>query len=131
MPLPWPGTGLRGLDIDWKALAAAIIAAAAGALSDQNTPDRLYRFGLEYESADSLERQSEAALASGLPHGVSVFTRSNRLDAVSAPFSAVAAVFAVLKTGRSPFHYTVVLPHQVTPEAAEVFNLLFGRVNSR
>jgi hypothetical protein len=91
---------------------------------------KLYRYGTEAESAGALAEQSRAAAAQGFPHGVSVRSRirPDRLPLASvASRSAVEKVFPVMKTGRDPFHFTVVLPDEVTPEAADAFNALFGR----
>jgi hypothetical protein len=88
----------------------------------------LFRFGTEPESAERLGQQSAQAESNGLPHGVSVFSRSNRADAVSASRSDIEEHFNVVKTGKSPYHYTVELPNPVTQEHADTFNRLFGRV---
>jgi len=125
-----PPLSIPRVDIDWRALAAAIAAAIAGSIPDQPKEVRLYRFGLDYETADVLESQSETALAGGRPHGVSTyaFTEAPRTPGGSAPFALVAATFPVKQTGTNPRHYTVELPHPVTPDVAARFNALFGRV---
>jgi hypothetical protein len=94
---------------------------------DDRARDRLYRFGLEIESAQDLGRQAAESKARGFPHGVSVFGRSTRPDAASALRVDVEAHFVVHKTGRNPFHYTIELPEPVTDSVAERFNALFGR----
>lgn len=87
----------------------------------------LYRFGTAKESAQDLADQAAAAEKNGFPHGVSTFSRSSRPDAVRALRTNVEAVFNVVKTGRNPWHYTVVLPDPVTQDVADAFNNLFGR----
>jgi hypothetical protein len=89
--------------------------------------ERLYRFGLAYESAEALARDCLKAVAKGYPHGVSTFTRSSRNDAVSALRTEVERHFPVIQTGRNRFHRTVVLPADITEDVAELFNRLFGR----
>lgn len=101
-------------------------AAAAGSLSGRSS-GMLFRFGRERESAEQLASQAAAAAKNNFPHGVSVFSRSTREDAVSAPRAAVEDYFPVHKTGKGPYHYTVELPNPVTPEVADLFNSLFGR----
>jgi hypothetical protein len=111
------------------ATIAAVCATADCSIRDNaDAPPRLYRFGLGSESAEKLGADAAAAVAIGFPHGVSTFSRSNRPDAASAPRSQVEEFFRVVKTGRSPFHYTVVLPRPVTTETADTFNRLFGRL---
>jgi hypothetical protein len=90
-------------------------------------PELLYRFGLEQESAERLAVLAAEAEAAGFPHGISVFSRSSRPDAVSAPFAEVAARFRVHKTGRNPYHYTVELPKPVTEDVAAVLNQVLAR----
>jgi hypothetical protein len=70
------------------------------------------------------------AEAAGFPHRVSVFSRTSRPDAVSAPYAEVAARFRVHKTGRNPYHYTVELPKPITDEVAVLFNQIFARTSS-
>jgi hypothetical protein len=96
-------------------------------MTDGALPDWLFRFGVEVETAEDLENQCEAAVVRGFPHGVSVVIQSIRPDASMAAGAEVELYFNVLKTGRSLFHYTVVLPHPVTTDDAENFNRLFGR----
>jgi hypothetical protein len=94
-----------------------------------NEEQRLYRFGLEPETAQELEAACEGAVPRGFPDGVSVRTESGRPDAAMASRSEVELYFTVHKTGRNPYHYTVELPHPVTDEAAETFNRVFGRLD--
>lgn len=88
---------------------------------------RLYRFGLEWETADRLAADAARAVAAGFPHGVSTMDRTSRPDAVSAPRAFVEAHFPVRQTGRNPHHFTVLLPDPVTEDVAQRFNRLFGR----
>jgi hypothetical protein len=88
---------------------------------------RLYRFGLSRETAALLGEQAARAEALGLPHGVSVFSRTNREDAVSAALADVERHFTVHQTGKSSYHYTVELPKPVTQNVADLFNGIFGR----
>lgn len=90
--------------------------------------DRLYRFGLEPESAEKLGAEARAAEENGYPHGVSTFTYSTREDAASAIRTEVERHFGVVQTARNPKHHTVVLPTEVTDDVAELFNRLFGRL---
>lgn len=91
--------------------------------------DRLYRFGLRPESATDLAQQAAEAERDGLPHGISVFSRSARPDAISALRLDIEEQFVVHKTGRNPFHYTIELPRPVTERDAAVLNRLFGRAS--
>jgi hypothetical protein len=88
---------------------------------------RLFRFGLEYESAAELAERAAIAQQNGFPHGISAFTQSSRADAVGASIDDVQRYFAVHKTGRNPYHVTIELPKPVTDEIAHRFNQLFGR----
>jgi hypothetical protein len=87
----------------------------------------LYRFGTDYETADNLERQCEAAVEHGFPHGVSSMSRASRAGAMMAARAEVELYFTVRQTGKNLFHHTVELPHPVTEQVAERFNRLFGR----
>jgi hypothetical protein len=89
---------------------------------------RLFRFGLEYESAAELAAQAATAERNGFPHGISAFTQSSRTDAVRASIDEVQRDFVVHKTGRNPYHVTIELPKPITDEIAYRFNQLFGRV---
>jgi hypothetical protein len=91
---------------------------------------RLYRYGLEPESADGLARDAAAAEMRGYLYGVSVFSRSSRPAAASAQRAEVEAAFPAHKTGRNPYHYTVELPKPVTDAVADLFNRLFGRTGA-
>jgi hypothetical protein len=90
-------------------------------------PNRLFRCGLAWESRERLAEQAAVAKHHGLPHGVSVFSRSSRDDAVSADRMKVTEVFAVHKTAKNPYHFTVELPEPVTDSVVDTFNRLFGR----
>jgi hypothetical protein len=89
--------------------------------------DRLYRFGLEAESAEQLARDAADAERRDFPHGISAFSRSSRLDAASAPRRDIEQRFRVHRTGRNPYHYTIELPKPVTEAVAGRINRLFGR----
>jgi hypothetical protein len=93
----------------------------------ENEPNRLFRFGLAWEGPERLAEQAAIAKQNGLPHGVSVFSRSSRDDAVSADRLQIAEVFAVHKTAKNPYHFTIELPEPVTDSVADTFNRLFGR----
>ncbi len=89
-------------------------------------PKMLYRIGLDWELASELETLAQLAEGAGFPHGVSTLSkRPTRTDVEEAPYDLVATQFPVLKTGTSPFHYTVVLPNPVTEDAANRFNRLW------
>jgi hypothetical protein len=105
----------------------APLAAPSSVEQSATSPEFLYRFGLERESAANLERDCEAAVANGFPHGVSVTTTTERTDASRAVREEVELYFAVTKTGKRTSHFTVELPHPVTDEVADRFNNLFGR----
>ena len=94
-------------------------------------PTYLYRFGLEPESAERLAEQAADAERQNFTHGVPVFSRTTRRDAVSASRVEVERHFRVHKTGRNPYHYTVELPKPVTDQVAALFNHLFGRSTAR
>src|SRR3954468_19142910 len=96
-------------------------------MSEDRAAERLFRFGLEWETADDLARQAAESRARGFPHGVSAFSRSSRPDAASVLRVEIEAHFVVHKTGRNPFHYTIELPDLVTDRVAGLFNALFGR----
>ena len=96
--------------------------------TETGTNGAWYRFGLEPETAASLEEDCEAAVSAGFPHGVSVTTHTERIDAAKASRKDVELYFAVTKTGRRASHYTVELPHPVTDEVAARFNAVFGRL---
>jgi hypothetical protein len=87
----------------------------------------LFRFGIEFESAEALEAACERAEKRGFPHGVSALSATTRTDASSAHAESVELYFPVHKTGEDSRHYTVELPHPVTAEVAANFNKLFGR----
>ncbi len=89
-------------------------------------PDKLYRFGLEYESSEKLELACEGAVERGFPHGISLRSEG-RSDAAVAARTDLELYFTVLKTGRSELHFTVVLPHPVTDEDARHLNEALGR----
>lgn len=88
----------------------------------------LFRFGNEPESAQKLADDAARAEAVLGIHGVSVTARLPKLPAPSAPRSEIEKYFRVHHTGRDPLHRTVELPKPVTPEVAELFNRLFGRI---
>jgi hypothetical protein len=90
-------------------------------------PDQLFRFGLEPETVQELALQAAAAENRGFPHGVSVFSRSDRPDRVTASVEDVEEKFALHKTGVNPFHFTIELPKPVTQSVADLFNGLFSR----
>lgn len=88
----------------------------------------VYRFGLEPESAANLAQQAGKAEQIGFPHGVSVFSRTSRTDAVEAAVADVREHFAIHKTSANPYRYTIELPKPVTDHIARQFNRLFGRI---
>src|SRR4051794_40495397 len=131
---------LLGLRLGLKPLALAVVVllvvgsvgssskvGATGSKPDSCKQAYLYRFGLAWESRDSLEAEAHKAVKNGFPHGVSTFSRSSRPDAMRASLAEVEAYFRVIKTGGNPYHYTVELPDPLTNEAASKFNRLFGR----
>lgn len=91
-------------------------------------PERLYRFGTDWESAERLERLCENAVAADYPHGVSAVAQHHHPAASMAVVPELELYFEVQQTGRNRMHYTVVLPHPVTDEAADTFNRIFGRL---
>lgn len=91
---------------------------------------RLFRFGLEWEPADKLARESASAEANGYPHGISTVDRTNRADAVAASRTDLEQHFRVVQAGRNRSHHTVVLPKPMTDDVAELVNQLFGRQRS-
>ncbi len=93
-------------------------------------PNRVFRFGLAWESREHLAEQAAVAKQNGLPHRVSVFSRSSRDDAVAADLSQVTEVFAVHKTAKNPYQFTIELPEPVTDSVVDTFNRLFGRFKS-
>jgi hypothetical protein len=90
-------------------------------------PEYFYRFGLDLETAESLEALCETAVSRGFPHGVSVKSERSRDDACVASRAELELYFDVGQSGRNPRHFTVELPHPVTPEIAERFNAILGR----
>jgi hypothetical protein len=92
--------------------------------------EQLKRFGTDPEPAERLAEQAAAAQAVLGIHGVSVTARSTNAPAGVAPRSEVEKHFRVHNTPsrRDPLHRTVELPQPVTPEVADLFNRLFGRV---
>jgi RHS repeat-associated protein len=108
-------------------IAKTVLAVLNRAIAVAEAGEMLYRFGLGWESAGDLASQAAAAEATGrFPHGVSVWNRTNRPDALAAPRDAVQEFFGVENTGRRG-HRTVVLPKPVTREEEIIFNTLFGR----
>ena len=96
-------------------------------MPDSVDNDLLFRLGRDFETASDLESQCEAATANGFPHGISLLSRSSHPEAVSAARSSIEIQFRVLKTGKSPFHFTLELPHPVTDAVALKVNPLFGQ----
>jgi RHS repeat-associated protein len=123
IPVPKPSATVLG------AAAVAIVVVAASGGAQEAKPRMLYRFGFAWESAPKLEEDASAAEAAGFPHGVSVLSKlPPGRSASSAVRANVEAQFAVVKTGKNPYHYTVVLPKPVTEKDAATFNALFGRL---
>jgi hypothetical protein len=79
------------------------------------------------ESAAELAKDAANAERNGFLHGVSTFSRTVRSDAASAFRAEVEAHFAVHKTGKNPYHFTIELPKPVPEATAELFNRLFDR----
>jgi hypothetical protein len=96
-------------------------------LNAGDLPPRLYRFGVDSETAGELESACEDAVRRGFPHGVSAVSENDRTDACVASRSDLELYFTIEKTGRRRIHYTIVLPHPVTEEDARRFNAAFGR----
>src|SRR5690349_14890746 len=89
----------------------------------------LKRLGTPRESAARLARKAaEAERFLGI-HGVSTTAGIPSAPASSAARADVEQHFRVhdTPTRADPFHRTVELPKPVTPEAADLFNRLFGR----
>lgn len=89
----------------------------------------LKRLGTSRESAARLARKAAAAEAALGIHGVSVTAGAATGPASSASRKAVERHFRVhdTPTRADPLHRTIELPKPVTPEAAALFNQLFGR----
>lgn len=93
--------------------------------------DAMVRTNAEIQAL--LEDWSEAdnAVASRFPYGVSTSSRlpsgiASSGEYGSATRSAIEqAGLSVLKTGNSPFHYTVTFPGPVDDDLAGIFNSLF------
>mgnify|MGYP000507021638 CR=1 FL=1 len=96
---------------------------------DNGEQAKLYRFGLESESAERLGAEAAAAEATGrFPHGVSVRSSTNRPDASWALRWEVESEFRVVQTGKDKKHHTVILPKPVTDKVSTTFNRLFHRL---
>jgi len=85
---------------------------------------KLWSYYLEYGQLPPGNARKEFGV-----HGVSTFTRPlvDRPCGVACR-DAVERVFSVVKTGRDPDHFTVVLPKPVTKGVADQFNQLFSRL---
>jgi hypothetical protein len=96
----------------------------------------LVRWGNSWEKTSDLAKKAEAAEKAGFPYGIST-TYSGAPDLVAFPLPKASSIatrealedagFAVVKTGRDPNHYTVVLPKPLTPEDARKLNEILGR----
>lgn len=93
------------------------------------TREVLKRLGTSRESATRLARKAAAAERALGIHGVSVTAGTSRGSASSAGREIIEKHFRVhdTPTRADPLHRTVELPKPVTPEAADLFNHLFGR----
>lgn len=94
-----------------------------------DSSERLKRLGTSRESVARLARKAaEAEHLLGI-HGVSVTAGVLSAIASEAERGEVEKHFRVHDTPSraDPLHRTVELPKPVTPEAAELFNRLFGR----
>jgi hypothetical protein len=89
----------------------------------------LKRLGTSRESVGRLARKAAGAERAIGIHGVSLTAGVPRGPAGEAFRSEVEKHFRVHDTPSraDPLHRTVELPKPVTPEAADVFNRLFGR----
>jgi hypothetical protein len=94
----------------------------------------LYRIGTEAESAEKLAADAARAARSKIGvrkisiHGVSA-SADPREGASQALRRLIEEHFPVHETPTraNPLHRTIELPNPVTPQDAELFNLLFGR----
>ena len=109
---------------------------ASHLVSAGQADELIYRGGTTKESAGRLQRLSEESLANPTEQvfGVSATRDPTKLsmfgDAVcSQRRSVIEQHFPVHNTPsrRDPLHVTIELPNPVTPEAAKLFNQLFGR----
>lgn len=99
-----------------------------GRRAQNERPEYLYRFGLEPESTESLAEQASDAERQGFPHGISVRSRTRRSSTRGARWEVVEPHFAIHKTGRDRYHYTIELPRPVTVDVTDLFNRLFERI---
>ena len=104
--------------------------------------DRLERRGTAPESAADLEEQAQRAQSAGFPHGVSVTSRERNASLGVPPDAVSTATRQQFEDAGFPVHYTpgqgrrnpdvthhtVELPSPVTPEAADRFNRVLGRM---
>jgi len=110
----------------------------------QGGEDIFVRRGTSFETATRLEKQAMAAEKAGVArngtpygHGVSVTTPESNARLARDPADASYATRSALKdegfevrhtpTAADPMHHTVQLPAPVTPQAAGLFNRIFGR----
>ena len=93
--------------------------------------------GNSLDAALSLGPPGAGRRRAGFPHGVSVTTPAQNARLSQDPTDASFATRRQLEeagftvhhtpTRRDPFHHSVELPKPVTPEAARLFNEVFGR----
>ena len=108
---------------------------SAGMSSGGNAPTaagqkKLVRYGSP-DTAEKLAADAARAETTIGYHGVSAMLRN--LPAFphgQADFGEAAKVFPIVKTGKDPSHYTVILPRPVTQEVADLFNSTFKLAGS-
>ena len=91
---------------------------------------KLVRYGSP-DTAEKLAADAAKAEANIGYHGVSAMLRNPpRFPHRQAEFGEAANVFRIVKTGKDPSHYTVILPKPVTQEVADLFNSIFKSAGS-
>ena len=91
---------------------------------------KLVRYGSP-DTAEKLAADAARAEATIGYHGVSAMLRKPpNFPHGQADFGEAAKVFQIIKTGRDPSHYTIILPKPVTQEVADLFNSIFSLAGS-
>ena len=84
---------------------------------------------VRYGSPDTTEKlAADAARAEATLgyHGVSAMLRKPpSFPHGQADFGEAAKVFQIIKTGKDPSHYTIILPKPVTQEVTDLFSSIF------